>query len=286
MRKWIKSLMLLVALLLVAILAVVYGSFRLFKGAPDWYHRSTVSIAQREILARRAFNKFADIQNAAALARRDEIAGQAASSPSTPAPIVVSFSDDELNAFFEKWANYANWKSNYDRYVQDPLIILQDGHLILAGQVLDLDAVVSLELDPRIDSDGQLDLHLDRVLAGRLPLPRILIGPYKARLTATLRENLPRWRHFAATDSDGTANSALISASMARLFIHTLDHTSADPILFLPLVESHANVPVRVCDVKVEDHNLTMTVLPLSGAERDALVKRVKNDEGGTMNDE
>jgi hypothetical protein len=279
MRKWIKSLMLLVALLLVIILAVVYGSFRLFKGAPDWYHRWAVSPADREVLARQAFNKFANIQNAAALARRDEIAGQAANSPSLPVPIVVSFSDDELNAFFEKWANYANWKSNYDRYVQDPLIILQEGHLILAGQVLDLDAVVSLELNPRIDPDGRLDLRLDRVLAGRLPLPGMLIGPYKARLTATLRQNLPRWRQQAAIDSDGTANSALISASMARLFIHTLDHTSADPILFLPLVQSHANVPVRVCDVKLDDHNLTMTVLPLNAGERQALVKRIKAEE-------
>jgi uncharacterized protein YpmS len=285
MRKWIKSLMLLVALLLVTILAVVYGSFRLFKGAPDWYHRSAVSLAQRELLARQAFNKFADIQNAAALARRDEIAGASASSSSTPTPIVVSFSDDELNAFFEKWANYANWKSNYDRYVQDPLIILEDGHLILAGQVLDLDAVVSLQLNPRIDADGRLDLRLDRVLAGRLPLPRFFIGPYKDRLTASLRRNLPRWQHFAAIDSDGTANSALISASMARLFIHTLDHTSADPILFLPLVQSHANVPVRVSDVKLEDHNLTMTVLPLSAGEREALVKRVQADEPPASSD-
>jgi hypothetical protein len=273
MRKWIKSLMLLVALLLIAVLAVVYGSFRLFKGAPDWYRRFPVSLAQRELLAREAFNKFADIQNAAALARRNEIAGAPGDAANAPAPIVVSFSDDELNAFFEKWANYANWKSNYDRYVQDPLIILQDGQLILAGQVLDL------ELNPRIDPDGRLDLRLDQVLAGRLPLPSMLISPYKSRLTESLRRNLPRWQQFAAIDSNGTANSALISASMARLFIHTLDHTSADPILFLPLVESHANVPVRVCDVKLDDHNLTMTVVPLNAGEREGLVERVRNDE-------
>jgi hypothetical protein len=285
MRKWIKSLMLLAALLLVAILAAVYGGVRMFKAAPDWYHRSSISAAQRELLARRAFNKFADIQNAAALSRRNEIAAQtnqgAGGAATLPASILVSFSDDELNAFFEKWANYANWKSNYDRYVGDPLIILQDQRLILAGQVKDLDAVVSLELDPRIDTDGRLDLHLDRILAGRLPLPQVFIGPYKERLTASLRANLPRWRQLAAIDSDGAANSDLISASMARLFIHALDHSSADPVLFLPLVERHANVPVRICGVKVEDHTVTMTVLPLDAKERAALLERIRAEEPG-----
>ena len=283
MRKWTKSLMLLAALFLVTILAVVYGGFRMFKGAPDWYRHSTLSAADREILARRAFNKFADIQNAAALVRRDEIASlsrQATDAAAVPAAsIVVSFSDDELNAFFEKWASYANWKSNYDRYVNDPLIILQDDRLILAGKVKDLDAVVSLELDPRIDADGRLNLHLKRILAGRLPLPQMFIGPYKDRLTAHLRQSLPRWRQLAAIDADGAANSELISASMARLFIHTLNHTSADPILFLPLVERHANVPVKVRAVKVEDHTVTMTVLPLDAKERAALVERIRADE-------
>jgi uncharacterized protein YpmS len=283
MRKWIKSLMLLAALLLVGALAVVYGGFRMVKGAPDWYRRSILSVQQREILARSAFNKFADIQNAAALARRDEIAShfsQADVAP--PVPIVVSFSDDELNAFFEKWANYANWKSNYERYVDEPLVILQDDHVILAGQVKELDAVVSLELNPQIDPANRLDLHLESILAGRLPLPDLFIGPYKERLTARLEQNLPRWRAAAAIDSDGAANSALISAAMARLFIHTLNHTSADPVLFLPLVEHNANVLVRVCSVKVEGHNLTMTVVPLSAGEREALLKRIQADEAGS----
>jgi hypothetical protein len=271
MRKWIKRLMLLVALCLVTILAVIYGSFRMFKGLPAWYPRPVVSPAEREVLARHAFNKFADIQNAAALARQEQIAGEVNGSAIGPSPIVVFFSDDELNAFFEKWENYADWKTEYERYVDQPVIIIQENKIILAGRVKDLDAVVSVELSPRLDADGRLDVGLDRVLAGRLPLPDVVIQHFKDRLSRHLRENLPQWQEHAAIDSDGAANSALISATMARLFIHALDHTDSDPVLFVPLVERHANVPVRVTALTVADHELTMTVLPLDAGGRDKL---------------
>jgi uncharacterized protein YpmS len=279
MRKWFKRLLLIIALLLVTLLAAVYGGFRMLKGAPDWYHRPAISPARREFLARRAFNKFATIQNAAALARQNQIiAGANLSSPSL-VPIVISFSDDELNAFFEKWENFANWKSNYERYVDDPQIIVEDNQLILAGQVKEFGTVVSLQFDPRIDQTGRLDLHLQRVLVGELPLPGVFIRMYQDRLTSVLQENLPRWRQRAAIDANGAANSDLISASTARLFIHALSHTSADPVLFLPLVERRANVPVRIVDVKVEGHDVTMTVLPLDNDERSALLARIRADE-------
>jgi uncharacterized protein YpmS len=281
MRKWIKRLMLLLALFLVSILAVVYGGFRMFKGVPQWYRHIAFSPAQREILASHALNELANIQNAAALARRNEMAGDGNALADSPVPIDVSFSDDELNAFFEKWENYANWKSNYERYVEDPLILIQQNRLILAGQVTDLGAVVSLQFDAQINPQGKLALEIDRVLAGRLPVPDMIIARYRDRLTAHLRVNLPRWRQGAAIGSDGAANSDLISASMARLFLHMLDHTPADPVLFLPLVERHANVPVRVCAVMVEDHNLKMTVLPLDAKERAALLSRIRADESG-----
>jgi uncharacterized protein YpmS len=273
-----KRLMLLAAVLLITILAVVYGGIRLFKGIPEWYRRPAISAAWRELLAQRAFNKFANIQNAAALARRDTIAGS--SDPSAAGQsIVVSFTDDELNAFFEKWASYANWKSNYERYVKDPVVIVQESRIVLAGEVRDLDAVVSLQLDPRINSDGKLDLRLERIMAGRLPLPDLMIQPYQDRLTASLRADLPRWQQRAAIDSDGAANSELISAVMARLFMHVLNHTAADPVLFLPLVERHANVPVRVNGMKVEEHTVTMMVRPLNAKERGALLERVRGEE-------
>jgi uncharacterized protein YpmS len=280
MRKWTKSLMLLAGLLLIFVLAIAGDAFRRFKGVPAWYRHPTVSAAQRELLAQRAFNKFTEIQNAAALARQDEISEQADGSSFSPNSIVVSFSDDELNAFVEKWASFANSKSDYDRYVDDPIINIAQGQVLLSAQVKDLGAIVSLELSPQIDANGRLDLHLDRVVAGRLRLPEIFVRPYEQHLTHGLEQNLPRWRQEAAIDSDGAANSDLISAAIARLFIHTLNHSSADAVLFLPLVEHHANVPVRVRAVMVTDHNLTMSVLPLNAKERAELVQRVRgNDE-------
>jgi len=279
MRKWIKSLMLLAGVALVLILAIACDAFRRFRAVPAWYRHLDLSVTQREVLAQRAFNKFADIQNAAAQARQDEISGQAEESTSAPAPIVVSFSDDELNAFVEKWASYANWKSNYDRYVDGPIINIADGNILLAAQVKDLGAILSVEMSPQIDANQRLDLHLDRVIAGRLRLPEILVHSYEKRLASGLEENLPRWQRGAAIDSNGAANNDLISAAMARLFLHALNHTPADAVLFLPLVEHHANLPVRICAVSSADHQLTMTVLPLNAKERAALVAHIQSSD-------
>jgi hypothetical protein len=268
--------MLLAGMLVIAAALLLYGAIHLFKGAPDYYRQPAISAARREVLAQRALHKFADVQNAAALARQNQL-----STDRSAQPIIVSFTDDELNAFFQKWEAYANWQASYQRYLEDPLIIIRDDHIILAAEVKELDAIVSLQFAPEIAPNGQLDLKMDRVLAGNLPLPDVLIDPYKDRLSSMLTRNLPDWRAGAAINPDGAANADLISAAMARLFIHALHHQPADAVLFLPLVERRANVPVRISDVKLQDHTVTITVLPLTPDEREALADRIKGEEAG-----
>jgi hypothetical protein len=276
MRTWVKRLLATVLLLILGIAAVAYGGFRMFKGAPAWYRRPLSSAGERELLARRAFNKFANIQNAAALARQDQLEAGATVLPA--APIAVTFSDDELNAFFEKWESYANWKSNYDRYFDNPLILIEDRHLVLAAGVKDLGSVISVGFDPRMDSAGKLRLELDRVQAGQLPMPGVVTEPYRQRLESTLRASLPRWEGAAAVNPDGAANVSLISAAMAKLCLHMLAHEPAEPLLFLPLVQRRANVPVRILDIRLEDHTVNLLVRPLDLRERAALVAQVRDD--------
>ena len=133
MRSWVKRLILIAGSLLVIVAAVLFLSVRLLRGTPEWYRRSTATFADREAAARRAFNKFAGIESAAAHFRADHESTSTTHQDGKSAPITVSFSDDELNAFFEKWSNFENWKQNYDHYVDDPIIILRTGQILLAG---------------------------------------------------------------------------------------------------------------------------------------------------------
>src|SRR5438874_899848 len=191
-RKWLKRLLLGVAILLLAVLVTVGVLWRMVRSRPDFYRIVALPREQVEAAAQSATNKFATIQNQAARLRAAAGAGSsvrtvregaseaaaptggskgvAAGAPATsPDAITVTFTDTELNAFFEKWSNFQNWKASYEQYVQDPIVILKDGRVILAGKLKDADLIASLHFEPKITPDGQLDLQLVRVLGGSFP---------------------------------------------------------------------------------------------------------------------
>ena len=74
------------------------------------------------------------------------------------------------------------WKDHYSAYVDDPVLVLQDNRLILAGTVKEMDTVVSVHFEPVLDADGKLRLNLVRVMGGKLPLPRAFWDGYRQKL--------------------------------------------------------------------------------------------------------
>ena len=286
--KWKKRLLL--GLITVVAIAVTLASVAvmLFRAAPTWYRPLAMDPQRREAAAQRATNKLAMIQNEAARLRRDERLAERAASTSTtnpatiPAPgrpITVTFTEDELNAFFDKWAGWNDWKSKYQRYVEDPVVLLDDGRIVIAAKVRDMNTVASLHFEPRVTEDGLLSLRLARVLGGKLPLPEAVLSKYRKRLSDAMAQNLPRWQHTASIDSGGTPNASAVAATMGRLALHVLEHEPADPVLFLPLVDANLrprSVAVRLTDVRIEDRTLTLTVEPMSGSQRAELLKRIR----------
>ena len=69
-----------------------------------------------------------------------------------PGATTFSFTDDELNALFNKWAELHGWKDVMSRFVEDPMIVLQNGRIIFAGKVSlkNVDTVVSVHLRRRL----------------------------------------------------------------------------------------------------------------------------------------
>lgn len=286
LKKVAKRLAALVLVLVIGLVGIVVTGLVMFRHTPDWYQIPRLTAEEFEAAAQRVTNKLAVIHNEVARYWASERAdrGGGTTTPSdsathaSPEALTITFTADELNAFFEKWSSFNQWNLVYERHLTDPVIILTDNRLILAAKVRELNTIASLHFEPLIDEAGRLRVDLVRILGGRLPLPEAVLGNYRQRVVNSIRQNMPYWRQTADIDRKGAPNGSAVWATMGELLINVLDHHPGEPILFLPLLEQ-GSVAVRLTDVKIADRALSLTVQPLTAAERAALMDRIRNGE-------
>jgi hypothetical protein len=284
--KWFKRVAIfVVGLVLVLALAAggayVYGVRR----TPDWLKRPMATAAERAAAAGRVDRKILETLSLVGEMNAAESAGSRPSDPgdkravaTQPSrPLRVDFTEEELNASFQKWDQLYGWTQRYQAYVQNPTVVLHDGRLVLAGNSKELGTVVSLHFEPKLTKDGQLDLRLERVLAGRLPIPQTFLEKYRNSAMSKLQAALPDLQRKAQMKPDGSANSEAMAAAMGKLFLHVLAEEPAEPVIFLPVGQSRS-VPVRLTDVSIDDQTqtLSLTVKPLNAAERASLLERIR----------
>jgi hypothetical protein len=274
MKTWVKRISLVTAILLTGVLGFCAWSYYMLQGTPDWYSQSPLTDAERAEAANRVDQKLLD-----ALSWASEVQAKASASVPSTAPTnlkTVTFSEAELNAFFQKWNRDRQWHFYYDSYLADPVVAIHDGRIIVAGKLKELGAVASLHFEPTIDKEGNFHLKMARMLGGKLPLPASFFNKYRDRLVAGLERRLPVWQQTAQVTSAG-ANGDAVSVAMSRLFMNALDDAPSDPTIFLPTTSSTGlKVPVRLYEVNIEDKTLTLSVLPLTSTENTQLMARLK----------
>src|SRR5579859_5477480 len=177
--KWKKRILLLALFLAVFAAATLGGAYWMSRGQPEWYSHKQMDPAKLEAAAARAEQQ---MQRTVSWAQ-DQQAHEVSSSRGVPSTnpsksIDVSFSEDELNAFFRKWDSTFGWSKAYSPYISEPEIALRDGRIMFAATSNDLGSVLSIELFPRLEGD-QLRLSVWRVLAGKLPLPGTFMTRYR-----------------------------------------------------------------------------------------------------------
>ncbi|HEY7090187.1 MAG TPA: hypothetical protein VH518_18970 [Tepidisphaeraceae bacterium] len=277
MKKWQKRLGIVVATLVGVFIGLALVCWMLLRGTPQWYRPHTLSGPEQEAAAQSAQNKLILLHNAAVQARAEERAAhRTATTLPAGSAITVSFTDDEVNALLDKWSVWPIVKAGYERFMTDPCIVIENGRLILAGHVKELNSVASLHFTPHIDENGRLKVELTRILAGNLPVPEALLGKYQSQAANAIDRRMPWWKAQAMIDPGGTANSSAVSALMANLFTDVLRDQPSEPALFLPLFDRSHNIAVKVLDVKVADHTLTLTVQPMNPDERAELLKHIR----------
>ncbi len=282
MRRLLKRLLILLAVLVFALIVSIAVTFTLYKGTPDWY-APPIPPAQRARLAQQAESKLTETQNWATFIHGDAIRAQRASQSSAPQPGTratdsheVRINQDELNALFDKWSTVYGWESQYAQYLDHPRIILQKDRLILAATVKTFGAVTSFHFAPRLDENSQLHLELIEVMGGRLPLPDAVWTAQKKQIVDGLQWRIPTWQPTARIDDKGAASASAMSVTLARLVIRTASAQPADPILFLPLAEGSRSVPVTITELAIEPESLMLRVRKLSAAERVKLINKIR----------
>ena len=285
MRKWIKRLLVVFGLALFTVIVFTLTTLALYKSTPPWY-ASPIPPAQRAELARQAETKMTATQNWATLLHGDAVRTLRATQSNAPPPSTrvtefheIRFTQDELNALFEKWSALYGWGGKYSQYLQDPRIILQPDRLILAATLKELGAVTSFHFAPRLDENGQLRLDLVRVMGGRLPLPEALWTTQRTRIVDSLKWRIPTWQPSARIDEQGAANQSAMSVTLGRLVMRAAASQPGDPILFLPVNEASRSVPVRVTDLQVASGEMMLRVRKLTADERAALMQKIRSTD-------
>jgi hypothetical protein len=278
--KFLKRLfqLLLVAVLAVVLLAAV--GFVRSRQQPEWYaHVRAFDPAQAAEAARRAQDKLASSQSWAAAGTAAELRARSGvkSAASAPSPRhTLTFTEEELNAFFNKMALVEGWNAIYDPYLSNPALILNDGKLIVAGTVKELDRVVSFHFRPSIEKkNGRLRLELESVMAGRLPMPQALFDSYRQRLAQRVQQMLPQYKAAAALRGDGSVNEEAVRAATGQLLLSVINRRSAEPVLFLK-GNGYRDVPVRVVDCAIDGSTVTLAVEMMTPAERQAWMQRLR----------
>ncbi len=276
MMKWIKRGVIIFTLLLVV---GAIGFAYMLRRAPSWYARASYTPEEWNELARTAQNKLIGAREYAASAHAAEVASTTNPSATRAAVIgrEVTFSQEEINALVDRGSGLNSWRAEYEKMVRDPAIIFRKDRVIIAGMVKDFGAVVSLHFATSITDDGQLNMKLDRVLGGNLPMPQSMYSAYRDKLILKLREKLPGWQKGVTVEPNGTANDDALAAGLAKLFLASLRGQSVDPYLFLPMEPlGQGSLPMKVTKFEVEDGTITMTIFPLTTGERQQLVTHLK----------
>ena len=276
--KWRKRLLLAALFVLVFVGVLLGAGWWMSRGEPEWYTRKKLDPKELEAAAERAEHQMRRTLSWAQDQQVRESRG-ANGQPSTgPAKdIEISFTQDELNGFFQKWDSTFGWSAAYGAYLSDPRIALRDGRLICAATVNDLGSVLSIEFVPRLEGD-RLWLSVGRVLAGRLPLPESFWAKYRGQLERAVELHQPGWRRGAEISPNGGANTDAVAAAMGDLLVAMLENRPAAPVLFLPYaMESRPrSLPVKIKDLRIDGRTLTMTVEPLDAGQRRALLEAMR----------
>ncbi len=291
MKRWLKWLLLGVAALLVGLMILAAFGYRSLHQSPEFY-RTFAWDSGTPILSQRVLDQVFQARSMAQASHYREVReARGTARPTTamapPAAefVTLNVTEEELNAFLlHNSAAFQDFRSLAERYVSGMGFFLRDHRLIAAARISDLNCVVSFHFEPSIDDRGRLRLKLTKVLGGRLPLPQFLLAGQLDLLRQKLGSHMPQWQTAARIGPTGASNMSAMKVSVTRLVLDSLENQPTDAVLFMPVDEKLGDrgnsVPLRITSIDIGDQCLSMTLRPMTRAERQELLARLVQPEG------
>jgi hypothetical protein len=273
MKKFLKGVLVLLALLLAGAIIVSAVGWHYLKGLPEHYKVYKWTQQQEDALNRQAEAKWVAAHNRVATAVMNERSAAKAGTtlPTLHEPITVTFSEEELNAILRQ-----KFTEDLAKYVEDPGIYLKDGQMILAGKLKDYGYLISFYFEPKIDENGKLKLAINKILGGQLSLPRSIVDGKFEQIRASMKGKLPGWQRGAKMeDLTGASNADAVKAAMGELVMKILADEPGEAVLFLP-DEHKKSYPLRLKKVEIKDEQVAMTLAPMTQAQRRELLARIR----------
>jgi uncharacterized protein YpmS len=198
-----------------------------------------------------------------------------------PAPVTVSFTQDEINSSLIKWSR--QYADTIDRYVTAPYVAIEKDRIVLMATVPELGRVVSMHLAPEIDDRGRFRCDATSVYLGSLPLPNSMFVKYRTQLEGSLKARMPLWQRTAKMDPGGAVNPDARALLLSRLALSMLNGEPGAPFLYLPHVREKTgkehkdtSVAVRLTEVTIEKGVVTITVQPTGPEERATIEQQLR----------
>ena len=281
--RWLKRLLILVALGLLAVIAFCIVGIHLYHGTPRWYQKPIATTQQVKDAANSADQKLIDLFSWAASARAQQLRRMRGKLRPGEAPIgpkTVVFDDDEINSFVSSWkiGGQNGTDLRMSRYFADGRIVLEDDALILVGESPAYGTLLSAEFHPLIDGQGNLRVDLDSLRAGLLPSPLPAVADPMNHLQSALQQQLTVKSPAVQIDSAQTADAAALGSCWIRLLLASLRDKPAEPVLIIPFDMTHlqSGFPAKVTDVKISQGQMMLTMQPLTPDETQKLSQDLK----------
>lgn len=268
---------------LLIVLAVLYA---LTLREPEWYQaleRTPGDIRATQLAAIRVEDALVNVRNWASdniAAERRRVRDGSQEAAGAGSTVVLEFSDADLNASIEKWAQTQGWEDLYGSYISRPRVAFRKDGVLLAAKVRGFGSVVNTRIAVAAPAEGRFGPQLGGIYAGSVPIPRTLFDGQFADASAIIKDELITLAAAARTGSasNPTCNHSAAMTQLAMMVLWGLgDGTAGKPptVVVLPM-DDDRYYPAYLADVRVSDGAVRLVLATMTQVERNEWIAQLR----------
>lgn len=271
-KTWLRRIGISLLLLVLILGATGLVLYQRMGQVPDWYEQAQTLADDPKVEERTAIK----LQSWA----NQVSAGDPQSKTANDRQFTVVLTAADINRLIAKWSKSSGFESRINQYLQDVRVRIADGKITIAGKATDYDKVMSMVLEPQHDDTGNVQLKIDRILAGEQPMMLVMLNSQQITLSGAAAKRAKAVADRIKIDERSIASGETAELYATALLAELLSGRPADAYAFVNRISGFTSddpLASRVKAIDIRDGELTLTLETLGAAERDKLVARLKS---------